>query len=290
MTPVEVSVEILSTLWDSLWFGGSLNPILRWPLSGLPSYRVPGPALFDNLWFRCRCSPLLGLPLFCKRVEIPLPSLCSGWRRCSPILWWPLLWAGVENVRDVPCILEWDFDKNWGNGRDHEGKVQGGSVQYKQYIYVRANSEICREKVKKKKIRHIQANSSFLIQLLLCEVFFCFVCTEHKLFCHEYSISLLSCYCAVYIFIYGKPSLIIFKILKIKGGLFSIFSFYERYIPLCRRMLGSNPGMLRHLRKNIKRRDQWEWIGLWKVAINRHLVHIVVIDVVFYFNLAAILE
>jgi hypothetical protein len=40
----------------------------------------------------------------------------------------------------------------------------------------------------------------------------------------------------------------------------------------------------------IKGRDQWEWIGLWKVAIDRHLVRIVVIDVNFYFNLAAILE
>ncbi len=40
----------------------------------------------------------------------------------------------------------------------------------------------------------------------------------------------------------------------------------------------------------IKGRDQWEWIGLWKVAIDQHLVHIVVIDVLFYFNLAAILE
>ncbi len=40
----------------------------------------------------------------------------------------------------------------------------------------------------------------------------------------------------------------------------------------------------------LKSRDQWEWIGLWKVAIDRHLVRIVVIDVLFYFNLAAILE
>ncbi len=39
-----------------------------------------------------------------------------------------------------------------------------------------------------------------------------------------------------------------------------------------------------------KGRDQWEWIGLWKVAIDRHLVRIVVINVHFYFNLAAILE
>jgi hypothetical protein len=39
-----------------------------------------------------------------------------------------------------------------------------------------------------------------------------------------------------------------------------------------------------------KGRDQWEWIGLWEVAIDRHLVRIVVIDVLFYFNLAAILE
>ncbi len=39
-----------------------------------------------------------------------------------------------------------------------------------------------------------------------------------------------------------------------------------------------------------KGRDQWEWIGLWKVAIDRHLVRIVVIDVLFSFNLAAILE
>jgi hypothetical protein len=31
-------------------------------------------------------------------------------------------------------------------------------------------------------------------------------------------------------------------------------------------------------------------VGLWKVAINRHLVRIVVIDVLFYFYLAAILE
>jgi hypothetical protein len=36
---------------------------------------------------------------------------------------------------------------------------------------------------------------------------------------------------------------------------------------------------------SVKGRDQWEWIGLWKVAINRHLVRIVVIDVLFYFNL-----
>ncbi len=41
---------------------------------------------------------------------------------------------------------------------------------------------------------------------------------------------------------------------------------------------------------NIKGRDQWEWIGLWKVAIDGHLVRIVEIDVHFYFNLAAILE
>ncbi len=41
---------------------------------------------------------------------------------------------------------------------------------------------------------------------------------------------------------------------------------------------------------NIKGRDQWEWIGLWKVAIDRHLVRIVVTDVLFDFNLAAILE
>ncbi len=40
----------------------------------------------------------------------------------------------------------------------------------------------------------------------------------------------------------------------------------------------------------VKGRDQWEWIGLWKVAIYRHLIRIVVIDVHFYFNLAAILE
>jgi hypothetical protein len=39
-----------------------------------------------------------------------------------------------------------------------------------------------------------------------------------------------------------------------------------------------------------KGRDQWEWIGLWKVAIDRHLVRNVVIDVLYYFNLAAILE
>jgi hypothetical protein len=40
----------------------------------------------------------------------------------------------------------------------------------------------------------------------------------------------------------------------------------------------------------LKSRDQREWIGLWKVAIDRHLVRIVVIDVHFYFYLAAILE
>ncbi len=40
----------------------------------------------------------------------------------------------------------------------------------------------------------------------------------------------------------------------------------------------------------LKGRDQREWIGLWKVAIDRHLVRIVVIDVHFYFNLATILE
>ncbi len=39
-----------------------------------------------------------------------------------------------------------------------------------------------------------------------------------------------------------------------------------------------------------KGRDQWEWIGLWKVAIDQHLVRIVVIDIHFYFYLAAILE
>ncbi len=46
------------------------------------------------------------------------------------------------------------------------------------------------------------------------------------------------------------------------------------------------------LRKKIplKGRDQWEWICLWKVAIDRHLVRFVVIDVHFYFSLAAILE
>ncbi len=47
----------------------------------------------------------------------------------------------------------------------------------------------------------------------------------------------------------------------------------------------------RHIFKvYFKGMDQWEWIGLWKVAIDRHLVRIVVIDVHFYFNLAAILE
>jgi hypothetical protein len=40
----------------------------------------------------------------------------------------------------------------------------------------------------------------------------------------------------------------------------------------------------------LKGRDQLEWIGVWMVAIDRHLVRIVVIDVLFYFNLAAILE
>ncbi len=40
----------------------------------------------------------------------------------------------------------------------------------------------------------------------------------------------------------------------------------------------------------LKGRDQWEWIGLWKVAIVQHLVRIVVINIHFYFNLAAILE
>ncbi len=43
-------------------------------------------------------------------------------------------------------------------------------------------------------------------------------------------------------------------------------------------------------RKPIKGRDQGEWIGLWKVAIDRQLVRIVVIHIHFYFNLAAILE
>jgi hypothetical protein len=37
-----------------------------------------------------------------------------------------------------------------------------------------------------------------------------------------------------------------------------------------------------------KQTENGEWIGLWKVAIDRH--DVVVIDVVFYFNLAAILE
>jgi hypothetical protein len=40
----------------------------------------------------------------------------------------------------------------------------------------------------------------------------------------------------------------------------------------------------------IKGRDQLEWIGLWKVAIDRHLVRIVVIDTICYFNVATILE
>ena len=40
----------------------------------------------------------------------------------------------------------------------------------------------------------------------------------------------------------------------------------------------------------LKGRDQWEWIGLWKIAIKWHLVRIVVIYVHFYFYLAAILE
>ncbi len=44
------------------------------------------------------------------------------------------------------------------------------------------------------------------------------------------------------------------------------------------------------VRNAFKGRDQREWIGLWKVAIDRHLVRIVVIDFHFYFNLAAILE
>ncbi len=41
---------------------------------------------------------------------------------------------------------------------------------------------------------------------------------------------------------------------------------------------------------DLKGKDQWEWIGLWKVAIDRPLVRIVVINVHFYFYLAAILE
>jgi hypothetical protein len=40
----------------------------------------------------------------------------------------------------------------------------------------------------------------------------------------------------------------------------------------------------------IKGIDQREWIGLWKVAIDRHLFRIVVIEVLLLFNLAAILE
>jgi hypothetical protein len=41
---------------------------------------------------------------------------------------------------------------------------------------------------------------------------------------------------------------------------------------------------------NIKGRDLREWIGLWKVAIDWNLFHIVVIDVLFSFNLSAILD
>ncbi len=44
------------------------------------------------------------------------------------------------------------------------------------------------------------------------------------------------------------------------------------------------------LKSMLKGRDQWEWIGLWKVAIDWHLLRIVVIYVHFYFNLAAMLE
>jgi hypothetical protein len=32
------------------------------------------------------------------------------------------------------------------------------------------------------------------------------------------------------------------------------------------------------------------WIGLWKVAIDQNICHIVVIYVLLYFNLAAILD
>ncbi len=42
--------------------------------------------------------------------------------------------------------------------------------------------------------------------------------------------------------------------------------------------------------KNTIQTPSMRMIGLWKVAIDRHLVRIVVIDILFYFNLAAILE
>ena len=59
---------------------------------------------------------------------------------------------------------------------------------------------------------------------------------------------------------------------------------------LCPETLTKNAVQEFHLCWSDQWRDQWEWIGLWKVAINRHLVRIVVIDVHFYFYLAAILE
>ncbi len=75
--------------------------------------------------------------------------------------------------------------------------------------------------------------------------------------------------------------------------MWKVFSTYGEYAKIIlsyskRQKKLSRPK--REKKLDIKGRDQWELIGLWKVAIDRHLVRIVVIDVHFYFNLAAILE
>ncbi len=58
-----------------------------------------------------------------------------------------------------------------------------------------------------------------------------------------------------------------------------------------RYITNSHTNLLIYLHINLlKGGDPWEWIGLWMVAIDRHLVQIVVIDVLFYFYLAAIVE
>ncbi len=61
----------------------------------------------------------------------------------------------------------------------------------------------------------------------------------------------------------------------------------KAYKEYCWSMVKSN-GTASYL--GLKGRDQWEGIGLWKVAIDQDLVRIVVIDFLLYFNLAAILD